>query len=193
MELTIRGADISVNDDLRTFAQERVGRLDRYIEHVVDAKLELKPNRRKSGASGVVAQLTIQTGRDLLRAEEQDQDARKAIALAVSKLEVQARRVGERRSSRKRSGQPLVEIVTPSDSTFDILDSTLGDEEFDEIGHIVRTKRFALKPMDVDEAIEQMELLGHDFFLFHNTDEAAINVVYRRKDGTFGLLAPVTA
>jgi len=188
MELTIRGAEITVNDELRDYAQSRVDRLDRYIEHVVDAKLELKRSKRRNSSGGVVAQLTIQTGRDLLRAEEQDQDVRKAIALAASKLESQARRVGERRSSRKRAGQPLNEILIPEPVVADGV-----TDDLEEIGHVVRTKRFALKPMDIDEAIEQMELLGHDFFLFHNTEESGVNVLYRRKDGTFGLLAPVTS
>jgi len=73
------------------------------------------------------------------------------------------------------------------------VDAGIADEDLDEIGHVVRVKRFALRPMDVDEAIEQMELLGHDFFLFDNTEENGINVVYRRQDGTFGLLSPVTS
>jgi len=190
MELTIRGADISVNDDLHEFAQSRVNLLDRYLEHVVEAKLELKPSRLKNSTNGVIAQITIQTGRDLLRAEEEDQDVRKAIALATAKLESQARRVGERRTSRKRSGQAIGSIVAPPEPIESDLDVAV--DELDEIGHVARTKRFALKPMDIDEAIEQMELLGHDFFLFHNEDEAGVNVVYRRKDGTYGLLAPVS-
>jgi putative sigma-54 modulation protein len=190
MELTIRGADITVSDDLRAFAQSRVDRLDRYIEHVVEAKLELKPSRRRNNNNAVVAQLTLQTGRDILRAEEQDQDVRKAIGLAVNKLEVQARRVSERRSSRKRSGQALGEHLAPESLPVDI--PAFDAEDAEEIGTVVRVKRFALKPMDVDEAIEQMELLGHDFFLFQNREEDGVNVLYRRKDGTFGLLAPLT-
>jgi putative sigma-54 modulation protein len=189
MELTIRGADITVNDDLRDFAQSRVERLDRYVEHVVEAKLELKPNRRRNSSS-VIAQLTLQTGKDILRAEEQDQDVRKAITLAVNKLEVQARRVSDRRSSRKRSGEGLEGRLDPQRLPVDIpVDE---GEELDEIGPVVRVKRFTMKPMDVDEAIEQMELLGHDFFMFQNREEENVNVVYRRKDGTFGLLAPLT-
>jgi putative sigma-54 modulation protein len=189
MDVTIRGTDITVNDELHDFARSRVERLNRYIEHVVDAKLELKQSKRRNNSS-VVAQLTIQTGRDMLRAEEQDQDVRKAIALAVSKLEVQARRVSERRTSRKRSGQTIEHVILPFDVATDEL--AVDADELEEIGHVVRTKRFAMKPMDVDEAIEQMELLGHVFFLFHNIDESSMNVIYRRKDGTFGLLAPIT-
>jgi putative sigma-54 modulation protein len=194
MELTIRGADISVSPELRDFAEDRIAKLDKFVEHVVDAKLELKRNHRRNNASYVVAQLTIQTGRDLLRAEEQDQDARKAINLVVDKMEKQARKVSERRTSRKRAGTPMSEISQPV-TLLDEPDTgdDFAEDGFEELGAVVRTKRFAVKPMDVDEAIEQMELLGHDFFLFHNAEESTMNVLYRRKDGSYGLLAPYSA
>lgn len=191
MELTIRGADITVSPELRDFAEERAAKLDKFVEHVVDAKLELKRDHRRNNASYVVAQLTIQTGRELLRAEEQDQDVRKAINLVIDKMEKQARRVSERRTSRKRAGVPMSEIAQPV-STSDEFDFA-GEDGVEELGAVVRTKRFAVKPMDIDEAIEQMELLGHDFFLFHNAEEATMNVLYRRKDGSYGLLAPYSA
>ncbi len=197
MELTIRGADITVSPELREFAEARASKLDRFIEHIVDAKLELKRDHRRNNASYVVAQLTIQTGKDLLRAEEQDQDARKAINLVFEKMEKRVRRVGERRSSRKRAGVPAAAIAAPVTAAVDTIDEAeLGGFDTDgleEFGAVVRTKRFAVKPRDIDEAIEQMELLGHDFFLFHNADESTMNVLYRRKDGSYGLLAPYSA
>ena len=197
MELTIRGADITVSPELREFAESRASKLDRFIEHIVDAKLELKRDHRRNNASYVVAQLTIQTGKDLLRAEEQDQDARKAINLVMDKMEKRVRRVGERRSSRKRAGVSAAEIAAPVVATVDTVEAAELDgfdaDGLEEFGAVVRTKRFAVKPMDIDEAIEQMELLGHDFFLFHNADESTMNVLYRRKDGSYGLLAPYSA
>jgi len=194
MELTIRGADITVSPELREFAESRAAKLDRFIEHIVDAKLELKRDHRRNNNSHVVAQLTIQTGRDLLRAEEQDQDVRKAINLVIDKMEKRVRRVGERRTSRKRAGAVVADVVTPEPVAADVAASDgLDEDESEEFATVVRTKRFAVKPMDIEEAIEQMELLGHDFFLFHNADEATMNVLYRRKDGTYGLLAPYSA
>ena len=193
MELTIRGTDITVSPELREFAESRVAKLDRFIAHIVDAKLELKRDHRRNNASYVIAQLTVQTGRDLLRAEEQDQDARKAINLVIDKMEKRVRRVGERRTSRKRAGAS-VEVIEPISAVDEPLEESSIDEDgFEEFGAVVRTKRFPVKPMDVDEAIEQMELLGHDFFLFHNAVESTMNVLYRRKDGTYGLLAPYSA
>ena len=186
MELLVRGTDVTISDDLRTFAKQRVSKLDRLVEHLVESKLELKRIHRRTGANVIVAQLTVQTGRDLLRAEEQDGDARKAIDLAVAKMESQIRKVNSRRISRKKSG------ALPEFDGLD-LDNGAGEdfEVDDEVRTVVRTKRFNVKPMDLEEAVQQMELLGHDFFVFHNLDEDGINVLYRRKDGDFGLLAPI--
>jgi putative sigma-54 modulation protein len=185
MELLVRGTDVTISDDLRAFAKQRVSKLDRLVEHLVEAKLEIKRIHRRTGANYIVAQLTVQSGRDLLRAEEQDGDARKAIDLAVTKMETQIRKVNSRRLSRKKAG-PL-----PDFNGLD-LDNGAGEdlEIDDELQPVVRTKRFNVKPMGLEEAVEQMELLGHDFFVFHNLEEGNINVLYRRKDGAYGLLAP---
>lgn len=185
MELLVRGTDVTISPDLHSYATARISKLDRFVEHLVDAKLEIKRVHRRTGTNLIVAQLTIQTGRDLLRAEESDEDARKAINLAADKMETRVRKVNERRSARKKSVAPLIAIES------DELDTA--DFDVDEDGAVVRTKRFKVQPLDIDEAIEQMELLGHDFFVFHNVDESSVNVVYRRNDGTYGLLVPLGA
>lgn len=183
MDLTIRGNDVEITDDLRQFADRRVETFDRLLDRIVDAKLELRRVHQKT-ADAIAAQLTIQTGRNLLRAEERDSDAQRAVDKVINKLERQARRFHEKRSDRHgpRPG-PIDEIPAPLDTTAD------GDEP-ESVAALVRTKRFTVKPMDPEEAIEQMELLGHDFYLFHNAEESQINVVYRRRDGKYGLLAP---
>ncbi|MDP9365304.1 MAG: ribosome-associated translation inhibitor RaiA [Chloroflexota bacterium] len=189
MDLQIRGNGIPVNDDLREFALKRAAKLDRLVGCVVDAKLELRHRHNRVGPDTVTAQLTIQTGRRLLRAEEDDPDARAAVDRAVNKLDRQIRRFRDKRGDHKgpRPEPAIASEVTLAIDTHDV-------EELDEADAerrvVVRTKRFALKPMDVDEAIDQMELLGHDFYLFHNDLEDGPNVVYRRRDGAYGLLAP---
>jgi putative sigma-54 modulation protein len=112
-----------------------------------------------------------------------------AIDQAFDKLERQIRRVHDKRTRRHAPGQETIRagVLIPEPApTVD--DSDLDDEV--NVGDLVRTKRFGLKPMDVEEAIEQMELLGHDFFLFHYVDEDIPSVVYRRRDSTYGLLIP---
>ncbi|CAN5531019.1 ribosome-associated translation inhibitor RaiA [soil metagenome] len=185
MELLVRGTDVTITPDLRSYATARVSKLDRFVEHLVEAKLEIKRVHRRTGSNLIVAQLTIQSGRDLLRAEESDEDAQKAINLAADKMETQVRKVNERRTARKRSVVPPIEIET------DVLDAVELDLDLEDEGAVVRTKRFKVQPLDIDEAIEQMELLGHDFFVFHNVDESSVNVIYRRNDGSYGLLVPL--
>jgi putative sigma-54 modulation protein len=187
MDPQIRGSDIAISDDLRVFALGRLQKLDRRIDRVVDAKLELKKRHQRSGGDIVTAQLTIQAGRHLLRAEEQDHDPRKAVDLVVDTMDRQIRKFHERRTDRK--GRPPIALAI-NGSEEPVVEEFESDADDEVESLIVRTKRFSVKPMDPAEAIEQMELLDHDFFLFHNSEEAQLNVVYRRRDGTYGLIAP---
>ncbi len=191
MELQIRGNGVPVTDDLRRFAEKRASKLDHLVDRVVDAKLELRARHNRSGPDTVTAQLTIQAGRRLLRAEEHDPDVLAAVDRAVDKLARQVRRVHDKRSDRKGPRpEPVEAILAPAAIDAADVDEEDADRDGDLPVGLVRTKRFSLKPMDVDEAIEQMELLGHDFYLFHNAAEQGLNVVYRRRDGAYGLLAP---
>lgn len=191
MELQIRGRGIPVTDEIRLFADKRVARLDRLIGPVIDAKLELRVDNNRAGPPLTTAQLTIQTGRRLLRAEERDPEPKAAIDRAIDKLDRQIRRVHDRRAASK--SRQTATIRTPAmPPEPDVLADEIDDDGLEPGARqgLVRTKRFLLKPMDVDEAIEQMELLGHDFYLFHNALENNLSVVYRRRDGAYGLLVP---
>ena len=113
------------------------------------------------------------------RAEERHDDAKKAIDLAADRMASQIRKAHERRASRDRRT-----------SLADLPLATEAAPIADERTVVVRTKRHAIKPIDVDEAIEQMELLGHTFFVFQNADSGKIEVLYRRNDGAYGLIVP---
>ena len=192
MELQIRGNGVAVTDELRAFAEKRAAKLDRLVDRVVDAKLELRGRHNRVGPDTVTAQLTLQTGRRLLRAEENDANPQAAIDQAVDKLVRQVRRFHDKRGDRT-GPRPEPRIAPDEIALADRSVATLVPDDADEPDHgaaLVRVKRFSLKPMDIDEAIAQMELLGHDFFLFRNADEEAFNVVYRRRDGAYGLIAP---
>jgi ribosome-associated translation inhibitor RaiA len=168
---------------------------------VTDAQLELRRRPQRSGGDVTRVQVTIQAGRSLLRAEDEDHDVKKAIDGAFAKLQRQVRRFHDRRTDRKahpphrtapfdglRALEPE-EIEAIEDEAL----ADEGDETEERLNGIVRMKRFSVKPMRPDEAVDQMELLGHTFFLFLNADEGQMNVVYRRKNGGFGLLAPEPA
>ena len=201
MDLHIRGNGIVIGDELRGFVEKRASKLDHLVDHVVDAKLELRANHNRVGPDTVTAQLTIQTGRRILRAEEHDRDVHAAVDRAVDKLARQVRRFHELRADRKgpqpdsiRTG--LLDRVDADAAAAGAWDSAVAGDEEDEdeadarLAALVRTKRFSIKPMNLNEAIEQMELLQHDFYLFHNEVEDGINLIYRRRDGSYGLLAP---
>jgi putative sigma-54 modulation protein len=189
MEIQVRGNGVRINDGLREFIDRRATRLDRMLDRVVDAKLELRALHNRVGPDTTAAQITIRSGRDVLRAEERAADQIVAIDQAFDKLERQIRRVHDKRSRRHAPGQETIRGGVLESGTVSAIDEVDLDDEQD-FGALVRTKRFSVKPMDVEEAIEQMELLGHDFFLFHYVDEDIPSVVYRRRDGAYGLLIP---
>jgi putative sigma-54 modulation protein len=187
MDLLIRTNDVELTDQIQAVAGRHASRLDRLVDRVVDAKLELRRQTQRTGGEVTVAQVTLQTGKATLRAEERDLDPIRAVDSAMDKLERQVRRHHERKSDRhgrRPAGLAGAAAVTEE------LGPIAEDADFDQPDVVVRTKRFPIKPMDPSEAIEQMELLGHDFYLFDNLESKVISLVYRRRDGTFGLLVP---
>ncbi len=188
MEIQVRGNGVTIDESLRAFIDLRAAQLDHLVGRVSDAKLEVRGLHNRVGPDTTTAQITMRSGREVLRAEERASDQRQAIDQAFDKLERQIRRVHDKRSRRHAPGQATIRAgVSDIDEGSDV---DARDEDDENVGDLVRTKRFGLKPMDVVEAIEQMELLGHDFFLFHYVDEDILSVVYRRRDGSYGLLIP---
>lgn len=193
MDLHIRSVDIPVTDELRTYAERRAEKLERLLDRGSDTQLELRRRPQRTGAEVTAVQVTIRSGKKLLRAEETDFDPKKAIDQAFDKMARQMRRAHDRRTDRQATKLDVA-AITNSDTPVgsQVLDEAelYADDDDEPIGAIARTKRFTMKPMPADEAAERMELLGHAFFLFYNVDDEQMNVVYRRHDGTFGLIAP---
>lgn len=178
MQLIIQGKNIEVTDRLREYVEKKVGKLDRYLPTITEARMELSVEGTKSAKDRQVAQLTVRSKGTLLRAEERTADMFASIDAIVDKMYRQIVRYKGKRYGRGRGPGEVPPV-----------------EEFEEepLRRIVRTKRFQVAPMDEEEAIEQMELLGHDFFVFFNVNTDGINVIYRRKDGDYGLLEPELA
>jgi putative sigma-54 modulation protein len=182
MDLQIKPHQVSVSGELQSYIDRRVGRLDRYLDRVTDAKLELREDQRRTGGVRHVAQLTIATNFATLRAEEEAADIRAAVDAVALKMERQIVRYRSKWKSRKHghhAAAPELPVVDEEPEADD-----------GEATTILRTKSFSAKPVDPEEAIEQMELLGHAFFAFNNARSGAVNVVYRRKNGGYGLLQP---
>ncbi|MFM8593374.1 MAG: ribosome hibernation-promoting factor, HPF/YfiA family [Chloroflexota bacterium] len=189
MEPIVRGNGVTISPDLQTHAEERLNRLARLVKAVDSARVELRHQATKSGPDSITAQITIRSGGTILRAEERDHDARTAIDKAAAKLDQQVRKVHSKRARRTGDGTASIrgsDVLAPAipvDPASDLLSD--GSPE----PAVVRVKSFHTKPMDVDEAIEHLELLGHDFYVFRNRDHRdTMSVVYRRRDGGYGLM-----
>jgi putative sigma-54 modulation protein len=195
MDVQIKTKNIRLTDALESYIQRKYQKLEKVNVRVIDAKLEVRSDRKRTGGDSFVAQLTIATPDNILRAEETNADLHMAIDLAIDRMERQIRRfrdkqVFQRRRQKARAQSAIAQPILP-DGAPDLEVAPADDEA--PLETLVRRKRFTLLPMDEDEAIEQMELLGHDFFVFFNPEEAQINVIYRRRDGQYGLILPELA
>ena len=162
-----------VSDSLKARAEKKLGKLDRYFNK--DAEALIRFRQQRGGRN--IAEITVSVDGLILRAEENSNDMYLSIDRAVDKLESQIRRY------RTKMGKQLREARAEAPVE---VEPVYEEANFD----VVRTKRFAVKPMDVDDAITQMELLGHNFFLFMNAETDTMCVLYRRNDGSYGLLVP---
>ncbi|MCS7061094.1 MAG: ribosome-associated translation inhibitor RaiA [Anaerolineae bacterium] len=187
MQLTIQGHGWEISRRFEEYVHKKADRLDRYLPGLEDLRVEVTRQSARDDAPKSL-QLTIRRKRTLLRVEEQDADLFKAFDAALDKMYHRIARYKGRRIDRKRAGLAVEdeELATAEALPID----TSSDEPPLEEQRVVRVKTFPVVPMSIDEAIEQMELLGHDFFVFMHADDNAVKVVYRRKAGDYGLLQP---
>ncbi|CCO07595.1 ribosome hibernation-promoting factor, HPF/YfiA family [Desulforamulus hydrothermalis] len=171
MKVQVRGKNIQVTPALRDYVEKRLNKLDRFLDNMGEAVATLVVE----GDSHKI-EVTIPVNGMLLRGEEATGEMYSSVDLVVEKLERQIERYKARIN--RRSGRSATGAVAEA------------DKPADEAPQVIKTKRFAIKPMSLDEAILQMNLLGHDFFVFSNAETEQTNVVYRRKDGNYGLIEP---
>lgn len=192
MDLRIFTRNIDLNSESELYIKKKMDRLDRHLESGGEAKLELSRTSAKSQGDRVVAQMTISAAGSTLRGQESGLNVFAAIDAVTDVVDRQIRRYKTRVSRSKGRGsvrtaqQELQEVAA--------LQEELPEDDMEaEFGRVVRTKRFPMKPMTVDDAIVEMELLDHDFFLFQNMDTEGFNVIYKRNDGDYGLIEPEPA
>lgn len=176
MKINVRGSHIEVTEALRGYVERKLSRLEKYFESppISEVQVTLSVVRDLQ-----TIEVTIPLQGILLRAEERNSDMYASIDLVVDKLERQIRKHKTKVNRRLKQDNLLRNDSVPAHLQDD-------EEEFE----LVRTKRFTLKPMDVDEAILQMNMVGHNFFVFANSDTEKVNVVYKRTDGRYGLIEP---
>jgi len=183
MDLTITGKNIEINDTIRKYVEKKIGRLDRYLPNIIDGRVELTvAEGARAAEDRQIAQVTLRTKKVILRAEEASSDIFASIDAVFEKMQRQVDRYkGKRWAKREAESTPAGEIPE------------VEEETPDEPPYVVRVKQFRMVPMDETEAIDQMELLGHDFFVFFNANLNQVNVMYRRRNGEYGLIQPELA
>ena len=173
MKITLRGKNIEITEAIEEKVSEKLSKLDKYF--IVSENVEAKVLVR-TYPYGQKLEVTIPTEYVLLRAEVVDQDLYNAIDLVIDKLEGQIRKYKTRLNRKSKDNKLAFNLASIE---------PLEDEEEDVL---VKTKTITPKPMDMEEAIMQMELIGHSFFVYRDTETDAISIVYRRNDGDYGLI-----
>jgi putative sigma-54 modulation protein len=175
MQVAVRGKNIEITSALREYVEKKLGKIEKFAEHPMSAQVNLYVERGRH-----IIEVTAGLNGMLLRGEEATGDMYASIDLVADKLEKQVQKYRARLRRRKDSGAALDTVAASPDQ----------DAAAELDGKVVKTKRFTVKPLTVDEAILQMDLVSHDFFVFVNSDTQKVNVVYRRRDGDYGLLEP---
>ncbi len=176
MKMTITGKNVEITAAIRQYTEEKLVRMNKYLEGLSDVHVMLSLQRYFH-----IAEITLRVNGITIRAEESSGDMYSSLDLVIDKIERQVRKYKEKIVTHGlRKGSSRVGTDQPG--------SSLAEETEEEAGKILRTKRFSLKPQYADEAIMQMELLGHNFYVFRNAETEEINILYRRKDGNYGLI-----
>jgi putative sigma-54 modulation protein len=177
MRLDVKGRNVDVTPNLRDYAERKVGKLAKQLADPTHVEIELAVEKNPSIVDNHVAEATIWTKGPVLRAREASSDMRASIDQLVDKLERQVVRYRQKARHEHERHEP----PPPADQP-----PALSEED----AVIVKKKQFALNPLTPEEAILQLELIGHDFFVFRNLESGEINVLYRRNDGDYGLIEP---
>lgn len=189
VEVTLRTHHTAIDGTLRAYAEKKLARLDRLLPRAGSVTVEVAYEETRSAAHRYTVQVTLHAGSSVLRAEERAGDPKVALDVAVDALSRQARRHKQRLYGRHRTheAKDVAEALAnpPGEGESE-------DEEETEylLGKVVRVKHFEVKPMSEEEALAQMDLIGHDFFLFLDAATNEYALIYKRKDGDYGLLSP---
>ena len=182
LDVQVFGRNMDVTDRIQDYVTKKVSKLDRYLPDIEEARVDVAyVKSARSASDRQVAQITVRGKGFILRSEERADDIIAAFDTALERMQRRIERYKGKRYRGRGDGRSAADVVAEET-----------EEESGELGPaIVRRKRFSLVPMDEMEALEQMEMLGHElFFVFYNANTNAVNVLYRRRDGTYGLIEP---
>lgn len=183
MDIKITGRNLDITENVKSYVNKKIGHLNRHLPSLKEAKVELSEEKTKEPDVRFVAQVTLNCDGTFLRGEEREQTLFAAIDGVAEVLDRQIEKY-KGKVYRKNQSHQMARMKNASEAL------TPDQETISDEPSIVRLKHFSVKPMLPEEAIEQMEYLGHDFFFFLNSVNGKYNVVYLRKDGKYGLIEP---
>ena len=183
MRLQVKGKNVEVSPSIREYAERKLAKLEKQLADETQVEVELSEQKNPSIADSNVAEATIFAKGTTLRVREASPDMKASIDQLAEKLERQVKRYREKRTRRQAEHMAHHHTHQPDPASV----ATLPEE--DE-AMIVKTKQFNMKPMTDEEALLQLELIGHDFFVFVNSESDQVNVIYKRRDGNYGLIEP---
>lgn len=202
MDIIIRPKNFKLQSEIEEHMHKRLQRFQRLVDDLESTEVVLaqQPTKHNAQRLQYVAQFTLHTRHNIVRSEVCHDELLTAVDQGIDHLGKQLERRKTRMERRKKGGQTLgksaadvnvstgapsvIEMAAPAEAAQDLYPSD------DDEGTIVRTKRFSTKPMHPEEAVEQMDMLGHNFFVFWNAEDERVSVVYRRNDGNYGLIEP---
>lgn len=190
MQVTVTGRNIELTPALKDYLVDKLQRSQKHFDHVLSVMALLSVAKNPSVAQNQTAEVTIKLNGSIIRGEESTENMYASIDLVANKIERQLRKYKTRyqvrsNKSKDKNGDDLVDVGASIDSDLAVA------HELDGLHpKIVRSKRFPLKPMLPEEACKHMDLLGHDFFMFINSDSNQVNTVYHRRDSNYGLIEP---
>jgi putative sigma-54 modulation protein len=182
MDLNLTGKNLEISAQARDYINLKLNKVNRYLPNILSFDVVASRQMTRSPNQQFIVQVTIDSNGTLIRGEERAQD----LHAAVDKVyEVLSRQIEHYKGKLpyKKGRRPTSIRTTTTEAT-----SGVADESVEEGPQVVKNKKFELKPMSLDEAIDQMQLLGHDFFLYYNPDTNNVNLLYKRKDGNLGLI-----
>lgn len=185
MKTEIIGKKVEISQPVERYIQRKVGKLGHYLPHITDAKVEVYEEKTRSPEQRFTVKVVLKAKGTMFVGEERGEDIYMAIDRVGEALVRQIERYKGKLYEKGKGVSLARQGANPGE--------TSEAEETKTQRKVVKVKRFLVKPMSVTEATEQMELLGHDFFIFVNADSGDINLLYRRKDGNYGLIEPELA
>ncbi len=192
MNITIQGRNVKVTDTIEKYTRKKLEHFDRYLPNIVEARVDLNHEHTRRGEDLVAAQITIRHSRGaILRTEERTSgDVMAAINGAVENMQRRIQRFKSKRVPKGRERfSASVDELNAAEAIPDI-EEFIDDGHVDGLPQVVRRKDVPVAPMNEAEAVEQMELLGHAFFMFFNAETGSVNVLYKRSRGGYGVLVP---